>query len=398
VISPLYRGSVKDLLGPAVAQQTSAVVFEYSDAFSVFDWGRMPDLLPGKGQALAILAADIFEKLEKPDTWKEFSRSPVALALRKSNRFGGIFNELGEELQSEGLRTHYLGVLDSAPAGALVQPKKLAQVHEPFRRLVVRQVSVIKPTLTSVLGRTLPDYYPTRSASLPKLVPLEVVFRFSCPEGSSLLKRVEKDAGYLASLGFSGRLFPGVTWDFPVLEVFTKLEATDRPLALSEALAISGLSATQLQEVLLKTAWVGGLLRFWFLKLGIELCDGKLEWGLGEDGKSFLVDAIGPDELRLMKNGIQLSKEFLRTHFRGTPWYVAVEKAKAQAKSQGTVEWKRMVHESVPVLSAAHREVASQVYLALTHEMTGRKWFGDAAWDLQKVLAELRRLKKGLDS
>jgi len=82
VISPLYRGSVKDLLGPAVAQQTSAVVFEYSDAFSVFDWGRMPDLLPGKGQALAILAADIFEKLEKPDTWKEFSRSPVNFGVR----------------------------------------------------------------------------------------------------------------------------------------------------------------------------------------------------------------------------------------------------------------------------------------------------------------------------
>ena len=75
----LYRGSVKDLKGPvrarAGAEQVNAVVFEYTDAYSVFDWGKMPDPLARKGEALAVLAADWFEKLERAETWKEFSRS-----------------------------------------------------------------------------------------------------------------------------------------------------------------------------------------------------------------------------------------------------------------------------------------------------------------------------------
>ena len=68
----IYRGSVKDLRGPIqmtradLAQAVSGVVFDYSEAYSVFDWGRMPDLLPKKGAALALIAADWFEKLERP--------------------------------------------------------------------------------------------------------------------------------------------------------------------------------------------------------------------------------------------------------------------------------------------------------------------------------------------
>ena len=52
----LYRGSVKDVLGPvavpSLAPGERAVFFAYTDAFSVFDWGKMPDLLPRKGERL----------------------------------------------------------------------------------------------------------------------------------------------------------------------------------------------------------------------------------------------------------------------------------------------------------------------------------------------------------
>ena len=408
MIPLLYRGSVKDLMGPLPVMNSAinAVIFDYSDAFSVFDWGRLPDLLPRKGEALATLAAEIFEKLEKPETWRDFSRSPEALALRKANRFGAVFNEIGEELQKFGLRTHYLGVLESGDAHtesrAEARPKKLSEVHTPVRRLVVQQVSAVKPNLTSVLGRSLPDYYPTRTSPLPRLVPLEVVFRLSCPEGSSLLERVSRDPGYLASLGFPGS-FPGeqvdssTRWDFPILELFTKLESTDRPVSLPEALAISGLSAGQLQEVLLKTAWVAGLLKYWFAKLGLELADGKLEWALGVDGKCFLVDAIGPDELRILKDGVQLSKEFLRGFYKPSAWYESVEKAKAQARKVGAHDWKKWVPEAPPALSTQYRELAIQVYLSLTNELSGRKWFADAS-GLKHVIEELKSLKVELKS
>jgi phosphoribosylaminoimidazole-succinocarboxamide synthase len=399
VISTLYRGSVKDLLGPVQVPSGPAIIFEYSDAFSVFDWGRMPDLLPHKGEALAILAAHLFERLEDPQVWRDFSKSPEALALRKANRFGAVFNELGEELQADGLRTHYLGVLDSPSGPPRTEPgletKNASQATQPFRRMLVREVSVVKPVFTSVLGRTLPDYDSTRNSTLPRLVPLEVVFRMECPAGSSLLDRVARDPGYLASLGFPDlRIEPGQKWSFPVLEFFTKLETTDRPVPLSEALAISGLTATQLQEVLLKTAWVSGILKFWFARIGLELADGKLEWAIAEDGRCFLVDAIGPDELRILKDGLQLSKEFLRSFYRPTSWYRNVEKAKLQAQTQGSTEWKRLVPEGPPALPHAYRELATHVYLALTNELTGKKWFAEA-WSLDLVLQKLRILQEG---
>lgn len=402
MISPLYKGSVKDLRGPVSAAGTPALIFEYTDAYSVFDWGRMPDPLAGKGQALAVLAADWFERLESPEQWKEFSKSPAALSLRKGNRFGAAFNELGERLQARGLRTHFLGTLPALPEKTDVTPVPIAQAaraNAPFRHLVVRQVSVVKPDNATVLGRSIPDYSKTRISPPPRLVPLEVVFRFSCPEGSSLLERVARDPNYLASIGFGKAggfaeysVTPGARWDFPVLELFTKLESSDRPLNLTEALAISGLEGAQLQDLLLKTAWVAGFIKALCAKSGVELADGKLEWGVDAQGETFLVDAIGPDELRLLKDGIQLSKEFLRGFYRDSSWYAAIGRAKEQAKAQGVADWKRLAGETPAPLSQAYRELGSQVYLALANELTGRKWFTEA-WSIEKVVEGIRALK-----
>jgi phosphoribosylaminoimidazole-succinocarboxamide synthase len=367
------------------------VVFEYSDAYSVFDWGRMPDLLARKGEALCGLAASLFERIENAETWREFSRSPEALALRKANPFGAAFNEMGERLKQTGLRSHYLGVLSK---GKALPTGEVAAALS--RELFVRQVAVVKPGQATVLGRIVPDYSPTRAAPLPRLVPLEVIFRFGLPPGSSLLERVEKDPGYLASLGY-GELEarPGARWDFPLLEVFTKLESSDRPLPLSEGLAISGLTGEEMQELLLKTAWLAGCLKWIAAQAGLELADGKLEWALDSDGardRIFLVDAIGPDELRLLKGEVQLSKEFLRAHYRATPWYEHVIRAKKDAKAQGTPEWKRLVSEGPPALPQAKRELASQLYLSLANALSGKKWFADG-WSLDRVVTEIGRLK-----
>lgn len=405
-----YQGSVKNLLGPFQVNRSRTVVFEYSDAFSVFDWGRMPDQLDRKGEALAVLAADFFERIEKPDTWREFSKSSVALALRKANRFGAAFNELGEVLQAEGLRTHYIGVLSeldqkarscaTASDGLVeIQPKLIQDMGKtPFRRVIAQQMAVVRPEVKTVFGRTVPDYQVTRNAAAPKLIPLEVVFRLSCPEGSSLLSRVGKDstAQSLLGLGAGSEIVPGAKWEFPLLECFTKLESTDRLLPVSEALAISGLSVRKLEDLLFKTVWVAGLLKYWFSQQGLELADGKLEWGLAEDGNVILVDAIGPDELRILRDGVQLSKEFLRSFYRETKWYESIEQAKVQAKNAGQTEWKRWVHEVPPVLPSAYRDLASQVYLSLANAMTGKAWFPEAhggAYGLDQVVHELKLLK-----
>jgi len=398
---PAYRGSVKDLLGPVSAaplnggSRTQGMVFEYTDAYSVFDWGRMPDAIAHKGEALAILAADWFEKLESAQRWKEFSRDKAAHGLRKANRFGSAFIELGEKLQTEGLRTHYVGVIDQLPSqGSEVAPVRLSDVRSPVRHLVVRQVSVVEPSWVNVLGRQLPDYTATRASQPPRLVPLEVVFRFGVPKGSSLVERVRRDPGYMASIGFGDfEVHEGAHWDFPVLELFTKLEPSDRPVGLGEALAISGLTGAQLNELLMKTAWVAAWVRAQTAHSGLELADGKLEWGVDADGSLFLVDAIGPDELRILNapgGKIQLSKEFLRTFYRETSWYAHIEHAKAGAKKAGASDWKKLVGDPPPHLTAEIKTLADQLYPALCNELTGKRWF-PTAWPLSAVVSGISK-------
>lgn len=420
MISKLYSGSVKDLLGPVrVASNRStsgdidAVVFDYTDAFSVFDWGKMPNGLPDKGKALAVMGAYFFELLENPERWKAFSRSSGALALRKGNRFGSLFNEIGEDLQQKGLKTHYLGVIESkweGESGEFFDRSRvgtLQSMKAPFRGLLAQRVEVVKPVLTSVLGRAVADYSDGRGfgdfheLNASRLIPLEVVFRFSCPPGSSLRKKVEQNPAYLETLGFPSDLYPlDAPWGFPVLELFTKLEPTDRCVGLSEALAITGLPAPVLNEVLLKTAWVAGILREEFSRLGLDLADGKLEWGMvqGESGlEVMLVDAIGLDELRVLtrktatgQGGLQLSKEFLRNFYRNTDWFEEVEAAKVLAEQSGSSQWKRFVKKQPPELPADQIQLSSQLYQVLANELTAsvcgpKRWFPEA-WTLNQLL------------
>ena len=58
----LYTGSVKNVRGEV---SESFCYFEYSDRYSIFDWGEMPDHIDQKGIALNRMGAAFFEYLEK---------------------------------------------------------------------------------------------------------------------------------------------------------------------------------------------------------------------------------------------------------------------------------------------------------------------------------------------
>lgn len=393
MISVSYRGSVKDLLGPVTLQKQSAIIFEYTDSFSVFDWGRMPDALPQKGAALATLAASLFERISNPEEWKEFSKSQPAFQLRKHNPYGARFNEWGETLQAKGLKTHYMGALaanvkTSDVNDASVLPLKL--LPGPTQRLVVQQVHVVPPKTATVLDKTVQDYSATRSAPAPRLIPIEFVFRFSCPAGSSLLKRAHEEPRAINLQ--DQEVSAGNKFEFPLLELFTKLESTDRLISTTEAIAISGLTAQQLETVLFQTVWVAGFLKRLFNDLGLELADGKLEWGISEKGEVVLVDAIGPDEMRILKDDLQLSKEFLRTFYRKSTWYTETETAKEKARGLVGMDWKKLVKEPPPVLPEQYKNVASQLYIVLANELSGKKWFANA-WTIEQLCNELGKLK-----
>jgi len=398
-----YEGSVKKILGPADFEGAqNALVFEFSDNFSVFDWGKMPDELEGKGEALAIMGSYFFEKMNDPKSWLEFSKTKEALGLRKGIQdvhpsLGVSFNELGESLQQNGLKNHYKGVLNSDSVAAGAKVNDLSQTNTLFKHFVVDPVAVVKPEEKNVLSKTVIDYLPTRNASNPKLVPLEVVFRFSLPAGSSFIKRIKNNPDYLSSLALGSSQYaafdPKAKWEFPILELFTKLEKEDRVVSFTEALAISGISSQQLEKILMKTAWVAGWLKAEMDRCGLELADGKLEWGMDEKGESFLVDAIGPDEMRLMKDGVPLSKEFLRNFYRDSDWYKQGEQAKVQAVEKGMSDWKGLVKASVPRLPQEQKQLASQLYWALTNLITGKQWF-EKSWSLDKVVEQINAVKQ----
>ena len=63
----IAMGSVKDL--EVIKKPTPEAMgigrFHFSDRYSVFDWGEMPDHIGAKGAALCLMGAYCFEQLEK---------------------------------------------------------------------------------------------------------------------------------------------------------------------------------------------------------------------------------------------------------------------------------------------------------------------------------------------
>lgn len=120
-MSLLYRGSVKDIhsLEPGVLE------FHFSDRYSIFDWGEMPDAIPGKGEALARMGKAFF---------------------RQATR--------------QGFATHFLG------DGSSARTFRVKAIEVPRGRMEVY-----------------------RSRPVDTLIPLEVIFRLGAPKGSSLLRR-----------------------------------------------------------------------------------------------------------------------------------------------------------------------------------------------------------------
>lgn len=353
----LYEGSVKVVRGPGrlpsgsmSGSSESFLEFEFTDSFSVFDWGKMPDVIPHKGSNLCRMGRLIFQELERPDTWKKLSATKEAQELRaqaKEWKVSGALSELGETLQKEGLRTH---LLEGGPQD----------------RMRVRPLLIERPREAEVLGKTC-RVYPPPSAEGWRLIPLELVFRFDAPAGSSLYQRWKEAGEEYRRLGIpdGNSSAPDLRWAFPVMECFTKLESTDRLVSFQEALQISHLEPQTLERVFLLSAWVSTWLRERFGRVGLALLDGKFEWAV--QGESLcLVDSVGPDELRLrLKNDRELgrvsfSKEFLREQYQRSDWYQELLKVKrlhGQEKS-----WRSLVKSPVPRLPDSVLKETSLLY------------------------------------
>jgi phosphoribosylaminoimidazole-succinocarboxamide synthase len=310
----LYAGSVKNLYQDTDPQY---VWFDYTDDYSVFDWGKMPDTIPGKGEALARLGEFFFRQIEDPAVWR---------------RLG----------------------LDALPDVTPHLPLRHHFVQRDGSRLKMLRVDVPRLKAKAIGGALVYGY---DYAPAPRqLMPLEVIFRFGVPKGSNLLTR--KD-------WYPFPIHEGAEFEQPLIEFSTKLESKDRMLTYQEAALILKGSAHILAQVHSKTRTVAFFLQRLFRERGLKLWDGKVEWAL-LDGAVCLVDSIGPDELRVSQEGAVMSKQFLRDFYLGSPWEQALVKAKELAKARATPDWKSIVSQELKLapapLDKPHLDAATALY------------------------------------
>lgn len=319
----IYRGSVKNIRGEVSAENGSDVLlFEYSDRFSVFDWGEMPDQLTDKGRALSVMGKYFFRYLENPKHWSDlFERSEII------NRFNSQYlaelktSDLYKKWCEQGLSHH-----------ALLEDEEIAFNSNLMK---VKKIDVLRPALINQSY----DYSPYNKKPVNALVPLEIIFRLGLPKGNSLSKRLGNNPVLWKEFGFDSIPQAGELLKKPVLDFSTKLERGDRYLDYREARIIAGLSEAEWTELHQMTHLIALNLYSVHASMGLELLDGKIEVAFIEDEKGkrsfMLVDSIGIDELRLLSNGKSFSKEFLREFYKDSKWYNDLEAAKLEGKMTG---------------------------------------------------------------
>ncbi len=305
--------------------------FVFTDDYSVFDWGKMPDEIPEKGQSLCTMGAFNFELLE-----------------------------------DAGIPTHYRGVID--PAGA-DDPVSLADVEEPPREMAIELTTV--PDLPNEGLDYDYDHYHDEAGD-HFLIPLEVVFRNRVPKGSSLRRRTEP-----TDHGLDVESWPAEAVDLeePIVEYSTKYEERDRYLTDAEADAIAGPVA--IEDLAAVARQVNRLLTDQAASVGLDHQDGKIEC-LYADGEIHVADVVGTfDENRFSYEDVQLSKEVLRQYHKRTQpeWVGAVDEAKASADREGVADWKARCDRAPEPLADRVLDVARNVYCSGTNTYTETEWF-----------------------
>jgi len=270
-------GSVKDLSVEKKATEAEAGlgVFKFTDDYSVFDFGKMPDIIPQKGEALCRMAAYNFKELEK-----------------------------------RGIKSHFKGL------------KSGNKMEVDLVRVLFPQKGELKPGMNNYL------------------VPLEVIFRNSLPDGSSVFKRLAKSQTSLEKLGLEKEPVPGEKLEKPIMDVSTKLEPTDRYLDWSEAREIACLSQEEIEELKAKALQINDFLTKRAEEIGLEHADGKVEFGMSPARKLILVDVCGTlDENRFLHNGIHVSKQVLRDYYKTTPWYEVLRKRRPRERGMASLQF-----------------------------------------------------------
>ncbi len=307
--------------------------FRFTDAYSVFDWGEMPDAVSHKGAALCTMGAFNFTILE--------------------------VNEVP---------THYRGVVVDD------EVRPLAAADDPPTEMAVA-LGTRPPLPRDDDGYDYGAYHAATGDAY--VVPLEVVFRNAVPPASSLRRRYAP-----REAGLDRETWPEGTVELPdpVVEFSTKFEAQDRYLDRAEAARIAGRADLDRVETL--AGAVNHVLTDRAERAGMTHLDGKIEV-LASDGGLYVADVAGTfDENRYTYDGQPISKEVLREYHREhqSEWVQAVERAKAAARGTDD-DWHAHCDRSPAPLPDAAVEAASDLYAAGVNHYTDEAWFDAPSLD-----------------
>jgi phosphoribosylaminoimidazole-succinocarboxamide synthase len=336
-------GSVKDLqfIEKPTADKTGLGNFIFSDRYSVFDWGEMPDHIRYKGSALCIIGAYFFEKLE-----------------------------------SLGIATHFVGLVEEGKA------KKLDELKNPVNVMQVKLVRVVKPDLSGGVY----DYSIFQQERVNLLIPLEVIYRNTLPAGSSVFRRLKEGTLTLEEMDLKEMPQADAVLENPVLDASTKLEETDRYMNWREAQDIASLSETELGQIRNITMMINDLITQEVAKVDLTNEDGKVEYGFSPQRNLMLLDVLGtPDECRFNYQGMAVSKEVARIYYRKTDWYKEIE----EAKQKDRTNWKSLVKNPPPPLPKRFLELIENAYQAFCNEVTDCEWYRGVP-ALKSILSEMQ--------
>jgi len=331
-------GSVKDLeiLRKPTKDKMGVGRFVFSDRYSVFDWGEMPDLIDDKGAALCMMGAYCFERLEE-----------------------------------EGIKTHYRGLV--AKNGEILG---FDELEEPSNVMEIKLANVYKPRLVAYEGKLCYDYKIYTPHLHNYLIPLEIIYRNGLPEGSSVFKRLEQGLVTYRQLGLDHYPKAGEKFKKPVFDVSTKLEERDRYVTWEEAKGMAGLTYGEvvgIEDLLLK---VNETITHIAANVGLVNEDGKIELAFDSSRRLMVVDVVGTlDECRFTYNGLHVSKEIARQYYKKTEWYRDVEEAKKTAETQGIADWRSICRSQPLRLDVQLKKTIGEMYMAVANETTNRNLF-----------------------
>jgi phosphoribosylaminoimidazole-succinocarboxamide synthase len=331
-------GSVKDLetIREPTQDRMGIGRFYFSDRYSVFDWGEMPDRIAGKGAALCLMGAYCFERLEE-----------------------------------KGIRTHYRGLI--AEDGKVF---KLKELKRAVNTMEIDLVNVYKPGVRVKDGKLRYDYGRYTASLRNYLIPLEIIYRNGLPEGSSVFKRLEQGQITVEELGLTRYPKPGDRLSKPIFDVSTKLEEKDRYLPWKEAQEIAGLTDEEVGEVKDLLLRINRLITQVALKADMENEDGKIELAFNPERKLMVVDIVGTlDECRFTYEGLHVSKEIARQFYRKTSWFRDVEEAKKRAEAEGVEDWKALCQSKPRKLDPALKRIIGEMYMAVSNQVTEHRMF-----------------------